>query len=97
MPEYNIRFDFQGGIMEGGVYVPDPPSVMITGDGADILRVYEEPIPKETPPTKDTEWEAGPFAQTVLALLREAAKRTQAIQNFHATNSLIPMEEENSE
>ena len=69
---YDIEFKFDGGIRdEQGNYVPDPPHVYITKDGCQYLEVFEDPTPAEDPPNENTEWTAGPFAQSILELLQE--------------------------
>lgn len=75
MAKYKIHLDFVGGITDdNGNYTPDPPNVFIwQDDEGDVLEVLEEPILINPSPTdnEENDWEPGPFAKKLLALLND--------------------------
>lgn len=71
MAEYTHWFDFTGGYRdEGGQYHPDPPNVVIRkANGTHVIQMLEDPIPLHPDGVKQEDWELGPLAKKVLALL----------------------------
>lgn len=67
---YYIQIDFVGGVEVDGKFISDPPNVFICSEEGMILEVLEEPIFIGGDSTdRDEDWEPGPIAKRILALL----------------------------